>query len=79
MVLAYLVSVPYRYIYSLSRSGQHRTILQANAIKGENFRKIQNELIIFPYITIIERAINRENLRKFQNKFSPLMAFDCSL
>ena len=52
-------------------------IIQSNAIKGdslkgENFRKIRNELIIFPYITIIERAINRENLRKFQNKFFPL-------
>ena len=59
-----------------------QTELQSNAIKGdsikgENFWKIQNELIIFPYITIIERAINRENLRKFQNNFSPLMAFDC--
>ena len=35
------------------------------------FRRTQNEMIIFPYITIIERAINRENLRKFQNKIFP--------
>ena len=28
-------------------------------------------MIIFPYITIIERAINRENLKKLQNKFFP--------
>ena len=45
--------------------------IKGDSIKGENFRKIQNELIIFPYITIIERAINRENLRKFKNKFFP--------
>ena len=45
--------------------------IKGDSIKGENFRKIQNELIIFPYITIIERAINRENLRKFQNNFFP--------
>ena len=45
--------------------------LQSNAIKGDNFQKIQNEIIIFPYKSIIERAINRENLRKFRNKFVP--------
>ena len=44
---------------------------QSNAIKRDNFEKIQNEMIIFPYITTIERAINRENLRKFQNKLFP--------
>ena len=45
--------------------------IKGDSIKGENFRKIQNEMIIFPYITIIERAINRENLKKLQNKFYP--------
>ena len=44
---------------------------QSNAIKGDNFEKIQNEMIIFPYIIILGRSINRDNLRKLQNKFVP--------
>ena len=28
-------------------------------------------MIVSPYIAIIERAVNRENFRKFQNKFFP--------
>ena len=47
---------------------------QSNAIKGDNFEKIQNEMIIFPYITIIEGFITRENLRKSQNK---IFTFNC--
>ena len=47
---------------------------QSNAIKRDNFEKIQNEMIIFPYITIKEGSINRENPKI---KFSPLIAFDC--
>ena len=49
--------------------------IKGDSIKGENFRKIQNEWIIFPYITIIERAINRENLRKFKIQKSKANSF----
>ena len=45
--------------------------VKGDAIKGDNFEKIENEMIIFPYITIIKRSINRDNLRIFQNIFVP--------
>ena len=38
----------------------------------EIFLKIQNEMNILPYVTIIDNSINRENFLKSQNKIFPI-------
>ena len=46
--------------------------INRDSIKGEIFLRFQNEMIIFPYITIIDSSINRENLQKSENKIFPI-------
>ena len=46
--------------------------INRDSIYGENCLKFTNEMIIFPYVTIIDSSINRENLRKSQNKIFPI-------
>ena len=46
--------------------------INRDSINGENCLKLTNEIIIFPYVTIIDSSINRENLQESQNKIFPI-------
>ena len=46
--------------------------VQLSSINRENWLKLTNQMIIFPYVSIIDSSINRENLRKSQNKIFPI-------
>ena len=52
-------------------TGLQVSSIKGDAIKIEIFWKINNEMIIFPYITIIKRSTNTENLGKSKNEFVP--------
>ena len=48
--------------------------INRDSINGENCLKLQNEMNIFPYVTIINSSIKRENLKII---FSLLMELNC--
>ena len=51
---------------------KHLNSINRDSTNREFFRKAQNEMNIFPYITIKENSINRENLQKLENNLFPI-------